>query len=579
MVGQEAPAGDGLSPLRLGWLDSFRKIRMEPLALVAICLALFLAGNARTGLWDRDEPRNAVAVHEMRARGDWLRPTFNGEPRHHKPILHYWLMGLATAVTGEGPGGMRLHSALAGTGTVVLVWLLGRRMLGDRAGFLAALMLAVSPIMVAESKLATTDATLTFWLMGCQLCLWELARRESPRIAYTFWILLALAMLTKGPVGPVLLAVTALLAWWWGCPVATVWRRLEWRGGLLLFTLLSAPWYVMMLVSSGGGFVEVAVKQQFLRRITSDMEQHGSILGYYPLTSTILFFPWSCLTPMGIVAAWRRRKSDPRLAYLLAWIVGPLILLECVRTKLIHYYLPAFPACALLVAWVVKSVARQEVSLRRWPLGKLALGMIGAIGVTVGVGLAAGAVMAPAGLGMGLPFVVCGLVLGLGTAAALLQFHRGETWRGAYVLAAAVGVMMLLVGGWLLPRAEPFRVSRIVGERMLALKAETGLDPLLMNYQEPGVVYAYGRPIMLTREGDVLLRELDRRGAMITAVTPTELPLYEKKFGVTLTRIEDVLGFNPAKAKPTTLHLAVIRKADVPRSTLMGPVGEEPLVK
>ena len=61
-------------------------------------------------------PRNAVAVHEMRARGNWLFPTFNGEPRHHKPILAYWLMGLSTAVLGEGTAGMRLHSALAGTG-------------------------------------------------------------------------------------------------------------------------------------------------------------------------------------------------------------------------------------------------------------------------------------------------------------------------------------------------------------------------------------------------------------------------------------------------------------------------------
>lgn len=578
-MGQDAPAGHGPFAPGRGRLDDFRKAWKEPVALVAISLALFLVGNSRTGLWDRDEPRNAVAVHEMRARGDWLRPTFNGEPRHHKPILHYWLMGLATAAIGEGPDGMRLHSALAGTGTVLLVWVLGRKMLGDRAGFLAALMLAVSPIMVAESKLATTDATLTFWLMGCQLCLWELARRESPRIASAFWVLLALAMLTKGPVGPALLAVSAFLAWWWGCPVSAVWRRLEWRKGLLLFTLLSAPWYLMMLVASDGGFVEVAVKQQFLNRIATDMEQHGSIPGYYPLTSIILFFPWACLLPMGILAAWRRRKADPTLAYLLAWIVGPLVLLECVQTKLIHYYLPAFPACALLAAWVVKSVSRQEVTLRRWPLGRLAQGMIGAVGVTAGVGLAAASVMAPPGLGLGLPLVVCGLTLGLGTAAGLLQLHRGETWRGAYILTAAVGTMMLLVGGWLLPNAETLRVSRIVGERMTALKAKTGLDPLLMNYQEPGVIYAYGRPIMLTREVDFLRKELERRGAMITAVTPTELPLYEKKFGVTLTKIEDVLGFNPAKGRPTRLHLAVIRKAAESPSTAMRTVGEEPLVK
>ena len=33
-----------------------------------LSLAINLAGNARTGLWDRDEPRYAVAVREMRGR-------------------------------------------------------------------------------------------------------------------------------------------------------------------------------------------------------------------------------------------------------------------------------------------------------------------------------------------------------------------------------------------------------------------------------------------------------------------------------------------------------------------------------
>ncbi len=549
---------------------------IEPLALASLCLALYLAGNGRTGLWDRDEPRNAVAVHEMRARGDWLFPTFNGEPRHHKPILTYWLMGLATAVLGEGPAGMRLHSALAGTGTCLLVWGLGRRMLGARAGFLAALMLAVSPIMVAESKMATTDATLSFWLMGCQLCLYELARRESRPIAVAFWVALSLAMLTKGPVAPALLAAIALPAWWWGCPVATVWRRLEWRRGLLICSILAAPWFVLMIGATRGEFLEVAVKQQLLQRVSSEMEEHGAYPGYYAAMSTVLFFPWSCLVPMGIVAAWKRRKVDPNLAYLTAWIVGPFILLECVRTKLIHYYLPAYPACALLAAWVVKSVARQEVTLRRWTLGRLAQGMIAGIGVAAGVGMAASAVAAPSGLG--LPLVACGLVLGLGTAAGLLHLHRGQTWAGARWLAGASGGMMLLIGGWLLPAAEPLRVSRIVGERMAELRARTGLDPLLMGYQEPGVIYAFGSPIALTREAGELRRRLEKCGAMITAVTPAEWPVFEKKFGVTFEKIEDVVGFNPAKGKSTTLHLAVIRSAP-DASTARASSGEEPLVK
>ena len=75
----------------------------------------------------------------MRASGDWVHPTFNAEPRYHKPVLIYWLMLAGTAVGGDNPFGARLVSSLAGTGTVLLVWAWGRRMLGDRAGRLSAL--------------------------------------------------------------------------------------------------------------------------------------------------------------------------------------------------------------------------------------------------------------------------------------------------------------------------------------------------------------------------------------------------------------------------------------------------------
>ncbi len=87
---------------------------IEPVVIVLLALVLNLAGNGRTGLWDRDEPRYAVCVREMRARGDWIFPTFNGEPRYHKPILIYWLMGLTTALGGDNPFGVRLVSAIAG---------------------------------------------------------------------------------------------------------------------------------------------------------------------------------------------------------------------------------------------------------------------------------------------------------------------------------------------------------------------------------------------------------------------------------------------------------------------------------
>ena len=87
-----------------------RRLR-EAVLIGLLALTLNLAGNARISLWDRDEPRYAGATREMRASGDWLRPTFNAEPRYHKPVLIYWLMMAGTALGGDNPFGARLVSA------------------------------------------------------------------------------------------------------------------------------------------------------------------------------------------------------------------------------------------------------------------------------------------------------------------------------------------------------------------------------------------------------------------------------------------------------------------------------------
>ena len=158
------PAGvaEGLAARKKWWQWG----AVEAIGIVFLSLVLNLAGNGRTGLWDRDEPRYAVCVREMRARGDWLFPTFNGEPRYHKPILIYWLMGLTTAFGGDNPFGVRLVSSLAGAVTVLGVWWVGRRICSACGGrWPLCIMATATAIAIAESKLATTDATLAaLWL-------------------------------------------------------------------------------------------------------------------------------------------------------------------------------------------------------------------------------------------------------------------------------------------------------------------------------------------------------------------------------------------------------------------------------
>jgi 4-amino-4-deoxy-L-arabinose transferase-like glycosyltransferase len=545
----------------------------RPALVGLLALVLNLAGNDKVGLWDRDEPRYAVAVREMRERGDWITPSFNGEPRYHKPILIYWVMRLGTAIAGDNPFGLRLGSAIAGAATCVVTWWLGRAMFGPLVGTLGALALATSPIMVIESKLATPDAILTLSMIVAQTCLWRLNGRESVAAALGFWTALALAFLTKGPVGPVLIAVSGLVTWWFSGPTSC-WRRLRWRAGLGLFALITLPWYLMIGITSRGDFFRYAVGVQILQRISTGLEEHGGFPGYYLASTLLTFYPWSALLPAAVLGAWTRRKTSPTFGFLLGWAIGPLLLLELVRTKLVHYYLPAMPALALLAAWLLKAVGQDVVNLRRWPLGRLSLGLMGGVGVAIVATLVAGAFMLPAGFGP--PLLVLAGLLAIGMLVGLTQFYRGRPILGGWVLAGSWAGFALVLSAWLLPIAEPHRLSRVVGERLAVLAETERAAPILLTFQEPGILYSMKRYAPTLRDWDEVSRSLDRSSTLVTAITPEQVISLVEDGRFVVDVLEELDGFNINKGKPQPIRLARIRSV-TPR--LAGHAVEESRVK
>jgi 4-amino-4-deoxy-L-arabinose transferase-like glycosyltransferase len=532
-----------------------RRLR-EPLLIGMFALAVYLAGNGRVGLWDRDEPRYAVCVREMIARHDWVFPTYNAEPRYHKPILIYWLMRLGVAIGGDNPFGMRLVSGFAGAGTCLLVWGLGRRMFGPAVGRLGALMLASAPIMLVESKLATTDATLAFWFVAGQFCLWELNRRPSRRLSALFWVLVGLGILTKGPVPVALLAASGIASWWWGGPTAC-WRRLHWRSGLAIVALVTLPWLIAIGIVSHGDFYRVAVGFHIIQRVTTGIEEHGGFPGYYLVLSLATFYPWSAFIPAAWLGAWRRRRSDPAFGFLLGWIVGPLIFLELVRTKLIHYYLPAYPACALLVAWLVVTLVREEVTLRRWPLGRLAVGLLTSIGRGTVVGLVAVACVVSGPVRW--PCLFLAVLLAAGTLSGVLKLSRGATERAMVPLVVTWGLMGLGIGAWLLPALEPYRMPKRVGERLAAISAGLKVKPVLLSFQEPSTVYAFGRPVVTIREWSELYDQIRKHGEVVTPVLAHELRGLRRHAQLEVEAGEEMECFNLSKGQRQSLTFTRIR--------------------
>jgi mannosyltransferase len=112
------------------------------------------------------------------------------------PPLYYVLCWAWTHVFGTGEVGLRSLSALLGTATIGVVWALGRRIGGERAGLVAAAVVAVNPLLHWFSQEARAYALLVL-LAALAALLWLRAlERPDPRRAAAWGVIAALALAT-----------------------------------------------------------------------------------------------------------------------------------------------------------------------------------------------------------------------------------------------------------------------------------------------------------------------------------------------------------------------------------------------
>jgi 4-amino-4-deoxy-L-arabinose transferase-like glycosyltransferase len=76
----------------------------------------------------------------------------------------------------------------------------------------------------------------------------------------------------------------------------------------------------------------------------------------YFLMFFVSFFPWSTRMPAALRRWWPERKNDELGWYLLTQALLVFFVFSCVRTKLPHYTMPAFPCLAL---WLARSLAAE----------------------------------------------------------------------------------------------------------------------------------------------------------------------------------------------------------------------------
>ena len=331
-----------------------------------------------------DEGRYAEMAREMLVTGDWVTPRYNGYKYFEKPPLQVWATAAIFQVFGIGDWQARLWTALTGFLTILAIGFTGTRIYNARAGWLAAVVLASSPMWVISGHFNSLDMGLSAFLVAalCSLLLAQTSHNKSScrNWMWACWVFMALATLSKGVIGAAIPAMVfvaySISTWDW-----KIWTRLRLFSGAIVFLLITAPWFILV-AQRNPEFLEFFFIHEHLQRFTQDAHSRTGPIYYFVPLLLIGIIPWVLQIPGALVQAWQERRREFSSGWLLVcWFVVIFAFFSMSRSKLPGYIIPIFPALALLIGHRLDRLLGYSNSLGMpWKLQTLGFALLGCIG-------------------------------------------------------------------------------------------------------------------------------------------------------------------------------------------------------
>lgn len=332
--------------------------RLRPLPILLLAIAAFyLLPLGLHGLWIPDETRYAQAGQEMLLSGNWVAPHYMGIRYFEKPAAGYWLIALGQAVFGQNLFGVRFASALTTALSVLLAYLIARRLWNDpRKSFACALLYLSFGLVAGQAGYANLDPQFTLWVNLSFVALWFALDSATLRSRLCAWAVLgfacAMGFMTKGFLAwtlPVLIAVPYML-----------WQR---RLGELLLcgplavavaVLVCLPW-VWAIHLREPDFWRFFFWNEHIRRFSADDAQHVRAWWFFLPIMVVACLPWAGLLPNTLHQAWKE-KHRPAITFLALWLLLPLALFSLSKGKLPTYIMPCLLPLALLMGHTVSDL-------------------------------------------------------------------------------------------------------------------------------------------------------------------------------------------------------------------------------
>ena len=305
-----------------------------------------------TPLFDKGEPREALAVQDIVQRGEWLVPLKRATDIPSKPPLFHWSAAAVSLFKSElSEPTIRFPSAVYATLGVLFLYLFGRKLFGAEVALLGGAILATTTVYQNQALSARVDMTLCFFVTMSLGLFYLLYRGFLTREIwyYVFFSLVGISVLAKGPLGivlPVLVAgVFVVLKKRWDLI-----SKFCLHPGVVLMLILGAGWYVIAVTRGGEGFFDRQIMEENLSRFAGG-SGHSHPPYYYIPYLFAFGLPWSLFLPF---LPWDSFKneflSDDDSLFLKLWFLVMFIFFSVSMGKRPVYILPIYPALSLLMA-------------------------------------------------------------------------------------------------------------------------------------------------------------------------------------------------------------------------------------
>jgi len=351
--------------------------RLQLALLTLFCFFAFTYNLSEVPPYHADENFYVTSTRNMVESGDYITPMYNEKKRFAKPVLFYWLVAASYKTFGINLFSARLVSAFFGTLCIPLVYIMARRMFDSRTAIISALLLPGCYLHFQIARWATTDMTLSFFVLLAFYFFIRGLHDESNQSTpyYLAYISMGIGFMVKGP--PAILIPALGIGGF--ILILRDWKKLTQLRlgyGTVILLAIILPWFITMLTIHGDEFKNHILGAELRDRMVHDIPfsfyYFGVTLRYYLpwslffIAALALRFGLTSLTPVeastkggylsslpgNLKARYRElveEKNQPFL-FCVLWITGPLLLFTIFRIEHSRYMLPVSPAIAMITA-------------------------------------------------------------------------------------------------------------------------------------------------------------------------------------------------------------------------------------